>query len=613
MNNSDIILQYKEREPIKTIEQARSKLANIGIIAKEEWNNIGTNIFSVQLTVFETSIIANGKGCTKELALASAYGELIERLSFLLPFRVSPFFRMFYKVINDRLKEKDNSLFKYMSFEDWINTEDAEVFFLSLQEQSKGNSLNRNEKKAYQKFKTIWEKRKDECFNCFLCAEFKQLKPGTKESNNIFSEKVMMLPYIILDYYYGSNGMCAGNTEEEALTQGICEIIERYEQKRIILGGYENIFDITDSYLKQNSNINRVNALLKKSGYSIKILECITVFDIPVAAVVIQRRDGFYYVSFGCHPDIFVAAERAIDELFQGYSMETIDLAFTGDYAINLNILEEKNNYFNLLKYGVGIYPPGFILGKFPVKQIQHNNIYKTNKHLLNGILSSLNNRGLRVYACKGLELGLFSYHVIILGISEAENILPSNKIRCSGIEDIYENLSNITRDEALKLASHCEMLYKSHCETLEALLDIDKYVMCCGCETSVKGISATIFIVMLNIKAQRWEQAAFFLEQYIKELSCYNTINLFDLQYYQALLVILKEKASDWSDNQIIDSLNGADVDIKGLMEVVNGEEDLFEELPLLTADKLLLNSTSLNESVMKEAVILSNLVSMG
>lgn len=85
---STIINRYKDKLPSATIRHTRDTLASHGIFATETWNNVGNQIYSVHLSVPNTTITSNGKGCNKEFALASAYGELIERLSFLLPFRM---------------------------------------------------------------------------------------------------------------------------------------------------------------------------------------------------------------------------------------------------------------------------------------------------------------------------------------------------------------------------------------------------------------------------------------------------------------------------------------------------------------------------------------------
>ena len=127
--NKKIIFQYKDIEPMETISKSIEKLANLGIITQEVWNRIETEIFSVHLSVLGTTITSNGKGCTRELALASGYGELIERLSFLLPFRVSPFYHLFYSSIMEKAKKNKNNLFEAGNFNEWLESKDSENFF----------------------------------------------------------------------------------------------------------------------------------------------------------------------------------------------------------------------------------------------------------------------------------------------------------------------------------------------------------------------------------------------------------------------------------------------------------------------------------------------------
>ena len=500
--NKKIIFQYKDIEPMETISKSIEKLANLGIITQEVWNRIETEIFSVHLSVLGTTITSNGKGCTRELALASGYGELIERLSFLLPFRVSPFYHLFYSSIMEKAKKNKNNLFEAGNFNEWLESKDSENFFSLIKNQIKYYQVKQEKEMMYRDFRVLWESRQDVCVNYSVLANYSLLDIIEEEKKVIISKNTLKLPYSILDYYYGSNGMCAGNSDEEALIQGICEIIERYVQKRILLGCDDHLYDITQSCIDNYTNISRVKEILKDNGYYIRILECPTVFDIPVVIAILQKKDGAYYVSLGCHPDIAVGIERAIDELFQGYCLESIEGAFKDDYIIDLNSFEQQRNYLNLLKYGVGIYPPRLTLEKFSKKKLK---IYKiqSNKEMLYNILEKIKKVGLEIFICRGLELGLCTYHVIIPGISEAENILPSSKIRNVETENMYDNLFKLSKQEALKMANHCELLYNSGVRSLESLLDIDKYNIYCDCTTSLEGISAALFIAILNIVSE--------------------------------------------------------------------------------------------------------------
>jgi len=73
---------HKDRNPLDTIRQIRACLDKISIFTTEsKWNSFSNNLHSVRLDIVDLpSVGQNGKGVTKEFALASAYGELMERL-----------------------------------------------------------------------------------------------------------------------------------------------------------------------------------------------------------------------------------------------------------------------------------------------------------------------------------------------------------------------------------------------------------------------------------------------------------------------------------------------------------------------------------------------------
>lgn len=51
---------------------------------------------------------------------------------------------------------------------------------------------------------------------------------------NARNGEVVYFPVNLLDNLYGSNGMSEGNTEYEALVQGLSEIIERYVKRKLL-------------------------------------------------------------------------------------------------------------------------------------------------------------------------------------------------------------------------------------------------------------------------------------------------------------------------------------------------------------------------------------------
>ena len=50
-----------------------------------------------------------------------------------------------------------------------------------------------------------------------------------------FTNQIVPLPIKIINLLTHSNGLCSGNSKNEALVQGICEIFERYCYKQLLL------------------------------------------------------------------------------------------------------------------------------------------------------------------------------------------------------------------------------------------------------------------------------------------------------------------------------------------------------------------------------------------
>lgn len=166
---------------------------------------------------------------------------------------------------------------------------------------------------------------------------------------------------------------------------------------------------------------------------------------------------------------------------------------------------------------------PNSIFNSFPVKSDYELAEYQNNKQLLNVLVESINSSGNRVFISKGFDLGLFTYQIVIPGISEAEDILPSGKIRHSGGKSIYDDLRHINSDDALALAERCSILFSTGETTLAQLLDIEKYASYTNATTPVDGISASIFIALLYIRCHRWGRAAKYIHNIIEKLEQLN------------------------------------------------------------------------------------------
>lgn len=593
MKNDFFAYSLKDATPLSTITRVRDALANYGFFCKESWENIGTSSFSVQLSIPGTSIISNGKGITESLTLASAYGELSERLSLLLPFRVSPFCEQFYeRILDDAIKTKLR--IKKKNFKEWVFSEQATSFFSQVArscttEYSTGG------------IQEEWSQKEKSCPGTELFQEFMPALHSTCTYS-------LELPMAILDFYYGSNGMCAGNTMEEALVQGISEIIERYVQKKIILDQKVDIFDISDSYFSCHHELDNTISHLKNEGYSLTLLECTSSLPIPVVAAILKKQSGEYYASFGCHPNIYISIQRTVTELLQGYNIETLKSCFAEEYLFRNNDYSRHNNFTKLLLVGKGVYPISFIKGPHNVKTIDFNLSAKSNKEMYMNLVDAINNCGYNVFVHEGANLGLYTYHVIIPGISEVDGLFPSTKIRNTPIVSLSGNLDNLSTEEAYNLAEQYSVKYSNGATTLEKILTVDKYSSNSFCSTSLEGISSTLFIAMLYIKAGKWKRAITFIKLFRAELKGDPQQLSENLMYYLNLQSILEMLNAGWDYDSIKNVLDNED-EIE-LFDAITGEKRIFLNFPRLSPWDLLNTSPTLAALVDNEMKLLCNIL---
>ena len=203
--------------PLETsISRFREILNKLNIeVVEKDWLNPLPNIFSVHIAIASCPCIySNGKGSSKLAALASAYGELFERLATHMEF-------------SDYFLGLENANDKFVHFEDekWtkIDPENPQI---------PNDILNANLRHFYCEANNVnledLVDLQSSSFDRGVCSlPFVNARNGEK----------VYFPINILDNLYGSNGMSAGNTEYEALVQGLSEIIERYVKRQIIAKG----------------------------------------------------------------------------------------------------------------------------------------------------------------------------------------------------------------------------------------------------------------------------------------------------------------------------------------------------------------------------------------
>lgn len=330
-------MHFKECLPENTVSIIKSTLKSLGIDVKEQWvDKSKVDTYSLRVSVAGTKIGANGKGLSKEYAMASAYAEFMERFQ--------------NNLLNKYPKTEINKEGFYYSYDENMLTakeliieNNAFVKHLFSRRNIEQNNMVEKEKVLMKLHEAEYLLTKKEEF---VCIPF----------YSVNEERIINLPYNIYINMYGSNGMCAGNTEREAIIQGLSEIVERYIQKKIFLNNYA-LPDIPENYIKKYPEIyKRYEKLKQIEGYDFYLKDCSLGGRYPVAALyIVEKNTGRFGVKLGCHPDFGTAMERTITEATQGCEITEYCDRSKLDF-LNMGVSNEIN-INNSYKTGYAKYP----------------------------------------------------------------------------------------------------------------------------------------------------------------------------------------------------------------------------------------------------------------
>jgi len=285
-----------------SISSMMDKLQNIGISVEQvSWLNPVPNVFSVHIKDIDCGLMfTNGKGSTEKSCLASALGEYFERLS------CNYFFADFY--LGQKIAESD---FVHYPDERWIDRNDSHFRDTVLSDKlwsfyDPGQQLSATD---------LFELNSGAGERGVCCL------PYTRQSD----KESVLFPVNIIANCYVSNGMSAGNTQNEARVQALSEIFERYVKNKIIAEGI-CLPDIPDEIIQRFPTIAESIHSLESHGYHLRVSDASLGGKYPVIAVtLINPGNATVFASFGAHPCFEVALERTVTELLQGRGLDQLD------------------------------------------------------------------------------------------------------------------------------------------------------------------------------------------------------------------------------------------------------------------------------------------------
>ena len=423
----------------KTIANMSGILADLGIkIEIASWRNIIPNVWSLHIRDAHSPMcFTNGKGSTKESALASALGEYIERLN------TNHFYAGTYwgeDLAKAEFLHYPNERWFKPGRKDALPKEILDPYCLKIYnpdgELKGSNLIDTNSGNVARGI-------------CSL--------PYVRQSDN----KVVYFPSNLVENLFVSNGMSAGNTLAEAQVQCLSEIFER-AVKREILEGEICLPNVPAEVLAKFPKILAGIKGLEAQGFPVLVKDASLGGTYPVMCVTLMNpRTGGVFASFGAHPRLEVALERSLTELLQGRSFEGMnDLPVP---TFESNAVTEPYNFVEHFIDSSGIVSWRFFSAKPDYEFVEWdfadkgNQQERANANEAANLFGILQGMGKEVYTTVYDQLGAIACRILVPGYSE---IYP--------IEDLIWDNTN----KALLFREDILNLHRLDNKTLISLLD---------------------------------------------------------------------------------------------------------------------------------------------
>ena len=503
----------------ETIANMSGLLANLGIkIEIASWRNLIPNVWSLHIRDAHSPMcFTNGKGSTKESALASALGEYIERLS-NNHFYAGAFW-------GDDIA---NAVFVHYPNERWFKPGPQDRLPTEILDEYCLKIFNPDgDLRASHLIDT--NSGNVERGICSL--------PYVRQSDG----ETIYFPSNLIENLYVSNGMSAGNTLAEAQVQCLSEIFER-AVKREILEGEIALPDVPQEVLAKYPSILAGIQGLEEQGFPVLVKDASLGGVYPVMCVTLMNpRTGGVFASFGAHPSLEVALERSLTELLQGRSLEGLNDLPPPTFASEA--VTEPNNFVEHFIDSSGIVSWRFFSAKSDYEFVEWDfsskgeNANAEEATTLFGILKAM---GKEAYVAVYDQLGATACRILVPGYSE---VYP--------IEDlIWDNTNKalLFRSDILSLHSLDDAKLGALLERLENN-ELDEYgdiATLIGIEFDENTVWGQLIVLelklLIHLVLKQHEQAHELVGTFLQ----YNDNTVERGLFYQALNVVLEVLLDD-------------------------------------------------------------------
>lgn len=502
-----------------TIANMSGILARLGMkIEIASWRNIVPNVWSLHIRDAQSPMcFTNGKGATKEAALASALGEFIERLNC----------NFFY---NDQYWGEDiaNAPFVHYPDERWFKPgrrdalpkEILDEYCLAIYNpdgELRGSHLHDTNSGNIERG---------------ICS-----LPFVRQSDG----EVVYFPSNLIENLYLSNGMSAGNTLAEAQVQCLSEIFER-AVKREILEGEIALPDVPQEVLAKYPAILAGIQGLEEQGFPVLVKDASLGGEYPVMCVTLMNpRTGGVFASFGAHPSFEVALERSLTELLQGRSFEGLnDLPAP---TFESQAVTEPNNFVEHFIDSSGVVSWRFFSARADYEFVEWDfsaegeNANAEEAATLFGILEAM---GKEVYMAVYEHLGATACRILVPGYSEiypVDDLIWDNTNKALFFREDILNLHRLDDDALEALVARLEESELDDYTDITTLIGVEFEESTVWGQLTILELKLLIYLAL-----QRFEDTKELVETFLQ----YNDNTVDRGLFYQALNVVLEVVLDD-------------------------------------------------------------------
>lgn len=410
--------RHKTVPPLDTVRRVRELLADLDIFTVEMFHPPAAQsaAYSCRLGLGDAPFLGagfsvGGKGMSPRWALASAYGELMERLGCgeLLP------------RLSGGPGAADAKDIPVGAFAD----ECPKAFVRAMGVANRGDMA---------------EFLRDAFGQSIRCVPFRDVGSG----------ETVLLPEGMIRDLCGTTGLCAGNTPDEAMLQGLMEIFERYVTRKL----YQVRLtppEMPEALFEGTEVLKRLRAL----GLNFSIRDCALGKSYPVIGLQLTQPDGRRTLRLGAAASPVTALERCLTEVYKG-TPEAAESRFHLPGA--LDVEDEKRvceEYCRAISTSSGAWPDCAFDGELSFPPSLERGGFGDDAQALKHFMDIASRWGGRLYARDCSHLGFPAYRLYLPGASET-----------------FLNFTMTRRDYVLwmRLRGHWQTVYRLPAASAEAL-----------------------------------------------------------------------------------------------------------------------------------------------